>query len=185
MHYGFYYTFKGLLVIYEKNKIVPFALVAIYVIAIIVNLLFFETDISHGRVDTKEKIFQIADIYGANKTILQKEKDLNLDELEILKTSLKIISNDSKVEVAGDIEQGFWAYAITRRINNDDKHTGVEKLEYKMMSVGERAGKVDYVIYFNRGEYYQIYKEALWQNAKLVYENEAGGILKYNTKVNE
>lgn len=176
----YYLAYKGLLVIYEKNKFVPFVLLIVYFIAIVVNLLFIDTDISHGRVDQKENILQVADIYGANKTILKKSKDLNLEELELLRESLKIIPDDSKVEVAGDIEQGFWAYSITRRINNDDKHYGVEKLEYKMMSVGERAGKVDYVLYFNRGEYYQVYKKELWVNAELVYENDAGGILKYN-----
>ena len=56
---------------------------------------------------------------------------------------------------------------------------GERKLSIKMMYVGKRAGKVDYMIYFNRGYFYNYYKDVLTENAEIVYENEAGGILKY------
>lgn len=49
-----------------------------------------------------------------------------------------------------------------------------------MVHVVEKAGKVDYILYFNRGRFYQAYKEKLNQNAEIVYENNAGGVLKYN-----
>ena len=104
-----------------------------------------------------------------------------MEEIEILRMSLKLIPKDSKTEIAGDIEQGQWAYSMTRIMNDDDKkHNGVQKIEYKMIYVGKRAGKVDYLIYFNRGKYYQFYKEKLMKNAEVIYENGSGGILKYN-----
>ncbi len=176
----YYLAYKGLLALYEENKIIPFAIVATYIIAIVVNLLFFETNISHGVIDREENILQVADIYGANKTIYEHPKDLNLEEIEILKMSLKMIPEDSKTEIAGDIEQGAWAYSMTRIINDDDEHTGGNKIKYKMMYLGNRVGKIDYLVYFNRGEYYQFYKEKLWENAEVVFENGSGGILKYN-----
>lgn len=177
----YYLAYKGLLVLYENNKIVPFAIVATYIVAIVINLLFFETNIPHGVVDKNENILQVADIYGANKTIFKNRKDLNLEEIEILRMSLKLIPKDSKTEIAGDIEQGAWAYSMTRIMNDDDKkHTGGQKIEYKMMYVGKEAGKIDYLIYFNRGKYYQIYKKILWENAEVIFENSSGGILKYN-----
>ena len=83
--------------------------------------------------------------------------------------------------MAGDIEQGFWGYALTKRINDDEpNYWGKEKIEQKMIYVGRRAQKVDYVVYFNKGQFYQLWKNILWKNAEKVYENEAGGILKYN-----
>ena len=93
-----------------------------------------------------------------------------------------MIPKESKTEVAGDIEQGAWTYSITRIMNDDDEHMGGEKIQYKMIYVGKRAGKIDYLIYFNRGQYYQIYKEKLMKDGEIIYENGSGGILKYNIK---
>ena len=48
-----------------------------------------------------------------------------------------------------------------------------------MIYVGERANKVDYVVYFNRGYFYKYWKDKLWENAEVIYENADGGILQY------
>ena len=177
----YYLAYKGLLILYEKKKIIPFALVTTYIYAIIITLIFVDTNIPHGQIDRDENILQVADIYGANKTILKKEKDLNLQEIELLKIADETIPKESKFEVAGNIEQGFWTYALIRRFNNDDdEHFGIEKLEYKMVVVGKKAGKIDYCLYFSRGEFYQKWKKELMKDAEIIYKNDAGGILKYN-----
>ena len=177
----YYLAYKGLLILYEKKKIIPFALVTTYISAIIITLIFVDTNVPHGQVDRDENILQVADIYGANKTILENENDLNLQEIELLKVANEIIPKESKFEVAGNIEQGFWTYALIRRINNDDdEHFGIEKLEYKMLELWKRIGNIDYCLYFNRGKYYQKWKKELLENAEIIYENDAGGILKYN-----
>ncbi len=36
------------------------------------------------------------------------------------------------------------------------------------------------MIYFTKSEFYEKTKETLFENAEKIYENEAGGILKYN-----
>ena len=177
----YYLAFKGLLIMYEKNKLAPVVLVITYIIIIVINLVFFNVEFSHGVIDKEENILQIVDIYNANKTILKRPSDLNTEELELLKYMMKNIPEDKKVELAGDIEQGFWGYALTKRINDDEpNYWGKEKIEQKMIYVGRRAQKVDYVVYFNKGQFYQLWKNILWKNAEKVYENEAGGILKYN-----
>jgi hypothetical protein len=131
-------------------------------------------------VDVDENILQVVDIYGANKTILKHTNDLKKGELELLKYARDNIPEDKKIEIAGDLEQGYWGYSILRRLNNDNDAGGEYKLSLKMIYVGKEAGKVNYVIYFNRGVFYQYWKDKLWENAELVYENEDGGILKYN-----
>ncbi|MBO5478122.1 MAG: hypothetical protein J6A04_00065 [Clostridia bacterium] len=175
----YYLTYKGLIITYEKNKYIPAIFTGIYVAAITISLLFFEANLTLGQVDEEENILQVADIYGVNKLILEKPKDLNTKELELLKYVRDNISEDKTIEIAGDAEQGYWGYVMLRRINDDDEHGGENKLSWKMIFVGERAGKVDYVVYFNRGYFYQYWKDKLWENAEAVYENEAGGILQY------
>lgn len=176
----FYLTFKGMMHMEEKDKLIPIISVVGYTIIIILHLLFGKTEIAHGEINPNEKISRVADIYLANEIILKKQKDLTTEELELLKYVVDNIPEDKKTEIAGDGEQGYWSYVILRRINDDDKeHWGQSKLTWKMLLVGERAGKVDYVVYFNRGYFYRFWKDKLWENAQVIYENKAGGILQY------
>lgn len=175
----YYLNYKGIIISYEKKKWVSCVCIGGYIVAIIINLLFYNESIPHGKIDTDENIFQVVDIYGANKTILKNTKDLTQSELELLKYVRDNIPEDKIIEIAGDTEQGYWGYAILRIINDDDEHGGESKLTWKMIKVGLKAGKVDYILYFNRGVFYQVWKEILWENAELVYENEVGGILQY------
>lgn len=48
------------------------------------------------------------------------------------------------------------------------------------MESPNKIGKVDYIVYFTKSEFYEKEKEKLFENAEIIYENEAGGILKYN-----
>jgi hypothetical protein len=175
----FYLSYKGMIISYEKKKWIPYVCVGGYAFIVVISLIFFNANISHGVVDPDENILQVADIYGANKTILKKPKDLTQNELELLRYVKDNIPEDKSVEIAGDTEQGYWGYVILRRINDDDEHVGEAKLTWKMVKVGEEAGKVDYIVYFNRGFFYKYWKDKLWENAELVYENEDGGILQY------
>ena len=176
----YYLAFKGLLLLYEENKLAPFLFVGLYIIAILYTLIFTETNISHGVVDEDENIFQVADIYGANKTILQGENDLNQEELNLLKYAKDNIPIESNLEVAGSVEQGFWTNSIVKPVDKDGKYIGRADQETYLIIVGLRVNKADYLIYFNRGYYYKLWKRLIWHNAEVVYQNSAGGILKYN-----
>ena len=166
----------------KESKVLPITYLGLYVGAIIITLVFFKTNIPPGIIDKNEKFWQIADIYGANKTVLNGPKDLTKDEIELIKYVGDNIPKEAKVEVAGDYDHTFWEYSLLRRINKDIEDVGQVCLEKKTIYVGQRAGKVDYVIFFNRGTFYKVWKDELWENAELVYENESGGILKYNIK---
>ena len=43
-----------------------------------------------------------------------------------------------------------------------------------------KVGIVDYMIYFNRSDYYEEAKDILFENGEIIYQNEMGGIIKYN-----
>ncbi len=180
----YYLSFKGGLIVANKEgKVLPSIYLGVYILAILITLIFFNTNISPGIIDKGERFWQVADIYGANKTILQlPSKDVTKEEIELIKYVKDNIPEEAKVEVAGSFEQVFWTYSLTRIINKDIPDSGQVCLEKKAMSVGEKAGKVDYVLYFNNGNFYIQEKDKLWENAELVYENEFGGILKYNNQ---
>ncbi len=177
----FYLTYKGIILKYENNKYISTIPAILYVGVVVVTLIFGNGNLTHGEANPNENILQVTDIYLANKKILlEKPVDLTKDELEILKYAKENLEQDKLIEVAGNPEQGYWAYAITRRINDDEpKIRGETKLSVKMAHVGKRAGKVDYMIYFNRGFFYKYYQEVLLKDTEVVYENSAGGILKY------
>lgn len=175
-----YLTFKGMMYLEQKDRLIPIVSVAGYTLIVILHLLFGKTEIAHGEINPNERISRVADIYLANEIILKKPKDLTTEELEILKYVIDNIPEDKKTEIAGDPEQVYWSYVMLQRINDDEpKRYGQNKLTWKTVFVGERAGKVEYVVYFNRGYFYKYWKEELWENAEMVYENEAGGILQY------
>ena len=54
-----------------------------------------------------------------------------------------------------------------------------DKLLIKSLMVKHKIGKVDYIIYLRRSENYTINEAKLFQNGEIIYENEAGGIIKY------
>lgn len=174
-----YLSFKGLLALYENHKYISYSCIGIYVIVIILNVIFSKGTVADRVPNVHENILQVADVYNVNKSILNEPKDLQTGELEIIKYVKDNIPEDKTIEVAGDMEQGFWTYAILRRVNKDENNTGQFLLENKMENVYKRACKVNYLIYFNRGWFYKLYKEVLEINTEKVFENESGGILKY------
>ncbi len=174
-----YLSFKGLLVIHEKHKYISYSCIGVYVLIVFLNVVFSNCNLIDKIPNLHENVLQVADIYNVNKAILKEEKDLKTGELEILKYVKDNIPEDKTIEVAGDMEQGFWTYSILRRINKDENKSGQFLLESKMMYVYRRTCKVNYLIYFNRGFYYKEYKDILEFNTEKVFENEYGGVLKY------
>ena len=51
-------------------------------------------------------------------------------------------------------------------------------LENKITS-GE---KLDYIIYFNKSGVYDTLEDEIFKNSEIIFENDAGGIVKYNKR---
>lgn len=181
-----YINFKQLMNLFEEHKIITYALVIVYILAIIFNLAFRYDPLGKEDKNPNENITNVVEIFGINKTIIvDRPLDLNLKEIEILKyakENLDFENND--VEVMGNSEQLMWTYDLLKYINYDtlfEKYTyGQTRFEVKAQTAFQKIGKVDYMIYFNASKYYNKYKDIVFENSKIIYENEAGGIIKYN-----
>lgn len=180
----FYLNYKGLVQIYKKYPKVSFGIVSFYSILIILNLLFVDTTLENRELNENERPTTVVEVFGANKTILKyKKTDYYTNEIEILKYLHDNISYENKVEIVGDMEQGYWAYTLTRYINNkEDYYTkkGQNGLSIKMIKAKKDIEDADYIVYFNRTNYYNALKEKIHNLGNIIYENEAGGIVKCN-----
>lgn len=177
----FYMNYKGLVEIYKKYPKVSFGLVGFYTILIVLNLLFVDTTLENQELNPNETPAAVVEVFGANKTILKyKKTDLYKEELEVLKYFTDNISFDNKVEIIGDMEQGYWTYTLTRYINNKDGEItgrGQDGLTIKMLKTKDDMEDADYIIYFNRTNRYKAYKQRIHELGDIVFENEYGGIV--------
>lgn len=181
-----YMNFKSLMNVFEKDKIIPSLILGSYVFIVAINLIFVNMPLNHDNVN--ENLLNVAEIFGVNKTmILDRPKDVNFDEIEILKyarDNLDFLYGD--IEVLGEDEQTYWVYVLLRYVNYDEEldeygslYGGQEKLFMKYLNSMKKIGKVDYMIYFKRCEFYEKAKDKLFENAEILYENDAGGIVRY------
>ncbi len=178
----FYMNYKGLMEIYKKYPKVTFGFVGFYSLLIVLNLAFIHTQMENNELNENERPTAVVEIFGANKTILKDKKtDFYKGELEILKYFKENINYENNVEIIGDMEQGYWAYTLTRYSNipeNTKITSGQDKLTLKMLRTKYDIYEADYIIYFNRTSRYQKYKEKIHELGEIIFENEYGGIVK-------
>lgn len=180
----FYCNYKAIVLISEKNKIIPRILLAIYVFFMIVCTYFSKVKVEYFLTNPFETPLSVMEIYGANKTIMfDKPIDFNQKELEIIRYAKENLDYNSKIEVVEDEQPNYWAYVLLRYINHEeltDYYWGQNKLNCKRFLLEQNINKVDYMIYFFKSQQYEGLKDKLFKNAEIIYQNEAGGILKYN-----
>lgn len=178
----FYLNYKGLVEIYKKYAEVSFGIVGFYSILIILNLIFVNTPVENLELNPNERLTTVVEVFGANKTIIKyKNTDYYVEELELLKYLKDNISYDNKVEIVGDMEQGYWAYTLTRYLNNkfqDYTTKGQNGLTLKMINVKNDINSADYIIYFNRTDHYKALKQRIHELGDIIFENSSGGIVK-------
>ncbi len=91
------------------------------------------------------------------------------------------ISYDNKVEIIGDMEQGYWAYTLTRYLNNKEQlytRKGQNGITLKMLNAKNDIEAADYIIYFNRTDYYKVLQQRIHELGDIIFENNFGGIVK-------
>ena len=91
---------------------------------------------------------------------------------------------NSKIEVVADRKPYYWAYPILRYVNPEEGFNKISKgqnrLNLKIYLLEGKINKVDYMIYFKKSDTYKKLEDKLFENSQIIYENESGGILKYN-----
>ncbi len=182
-----YMNFRALIYIYEKDIAKSCIMIGFYILLISLNLIFIEAPLEHGPGNPHESIANVTEIFGVNKTIIKDRFiDYTLDEIEILryvKDNLDL--NNDEIEFLADSEQVFWEYSMLKYINDDEflhdpEYNGQNRLTLKSMTAYEKIGKVDYMVYFKESYYYPYVEYRIFENGEVIFENKAGGIIKYN-----
>lgn len=177
-------NYKALIELSEKGNYLPRLFIGVYVLLMIVCTIFSDVKMTDDALyNDEETIFSVMEIFGSNKTMLIKEEEkLNQDEIDILMYARENLDYNSEIEVATRGIQYYWSYALLRYINDEpttEKYYGQYKMNWKSYLLKDKIGKVDYIIYFNRSKVYSLLADKLFENAEIIYENEAGGVLKY------
>ena len=182
-----YMAFRGIMYIFEKKEIIASIIVTGYAMTIIISLMITNVPLGKGPGNENENILSITEVFGVNKTIIKyREIDYELEEIELLRYAKENfdLEND-KIEIMGDSEQLFWAYSLLRYVNHDKilenkDYDGQTRLTLKAEKAYQKIGKVDYMIYFNRSSYYKESEDKILNNGEIIFENDLGGIIKYN-----
>lgn len=178
-----YCNFKAMLLLAKKNSLLPRILIGIYIVLMILCTIFTKVKVEYVLKNVEENIFSVMEVFGANKTIIfDKPIDFNQDEIDILMYARKNLDFTKKIEVVADEQPNYWAYVWLRYVNDEElseDYFGQNKLNVKRHLLKKNINNVDYVIFFKKSKEYQTYKDKLFDNSEIIYENSAGGILKY------
>lgn len=177
-------NYKALVLISEKNKWLSRLLIYAYIILAIICTIFSNVEVEYWIRNPYENALSVMDIFGANKTILlNKPREYTQEELEILRYVRNNLNYNSKIEVVTDENAYYWQYVLLRYINKEEvfieKPRGQSELTTKWKLLNKKINKVDYMVYFNRSEKYNKLKDKMFENSEIIFENSAGGILKY------
>lgn len=183
-------NYKALIYISE-TKLAILSKIFIYEYIIIMFIYMLCVPVVGGiRATTNpdENIFTVMDIFNNNKSlILYKASEYNSKELEIMEYAKENLNFNSKIEIIADHRTYYWSYVLLEYVNIDEEYKKnfggqglLEKQWKKITKNGIDKEKTDYVIYFNKSRGFKLLKSQLFENSEIIYENEAGGILKYN-----
>lgn len=182
-----YINFLSLIYIFEKDKKITYAIITGYTSLIILCTILINMPIT--KSNQNERLINLAEIFEVNKYIIAKRpKDLEKEEINILKCAKEIIDfSNEKTEIIGDEEQIYWAYSLLEYTKHDEmieedalKYGGQYVLYKKYMDAIGEIGKSKYIIYFKKNKFYDKIESILFNNAEIIYQNNYGGILKYN-----
>lgn len=175
-----YLFFRGICYIAEekKGKVLACGYISIYILLMVISFLTSDVQITKDTFNKNEKITDVMDIYGINKTVLTKvEIDYTKEELEILEyvkeNSLPFKNNNTLI--IGNQRQEYWFYALLEYKFKDNLNYATTINYIKKWNKGE----YEYLVYFNRSNYYEMYKNDLEIDGnEVIFENGSGGIIK-------
>ena len=178
-----YCNYKALIKIEEKINYLPKLLILMYIVLIIFELLFSKVRMNGNERDNiYENPFEVAQIFAANKNILQKQDiELNQEELKILEYARSNLDFGLHTEVVADPKQSIWSYVFLRYIYPDDeiKYSGQKGIYKKVIfNIENDIEDADYIIYFNKSSYFQYLKDKIFNNSETIFKNESGGIIR-------
>ena len=178
----FILNFRGFMYIYEQYKRLLYTLISIYILISVVYVAVWQVNISNEKIKEKESIFNIMDIYGANKEILLNHSvDLYNEEIKFFKNAIEKYKLNNNYVLIAEPEQLMWIYAMTGFIKQNDTTKNIlnqDKFNAIIYEYIDLMENTDYVIYFKNTLIYDVYSKILYRNAKVLYEDEIGGIIR-------
>ena len=182
-----YCNYRGYILISKKVNKFP----NIFLGAYIVFMLICSTN-SNIRLqywinsNPEESLISVMQIFETNASLLNRQVDaITKDEITLLKYCKDNYLNDeTEIDVVADETGYYWQYVFMGYMNRKEYNQifpviGQKKLAILQYRINDRIDKVDYMIYFTRSKKYEELKSQLFTNAEIVYQNPAGGILKY------
>lgn len=179
--FAIYLFFRGICYIVEEKKygkILATSYISIYILLMLHSFLTSNVSITKDTFNRNEKITDVMDIFGINKTVLLRvETDYTVEELELLnyvkENSLPLKNNNTLILANQRQEYWFWAMLQYRFKDNLNYATTQEHVKKW------NNGGYEYLIYFNRGYYYNSYKNIInLQDSEVIFENSSGAIIK-------
>lgn len=178
-------NYKALLLIYDKSKYLSRLFLYSYLILMIICTAVSAVKMEYFIRNPYERIWSVMDIFGANKTILlDKPKEFNQKEIDILTWVDKNLDYNKQIEFVTDENAYYWQYVLLSYVNKEEYFInnphGQYELTTKWFYTEEKITNSDYyMVYFNKSKKFSELKGKLFENAEIIYENEAGGVLKY------
>ncbi len=181
-------NYKALISLFEKSRYLSRLFIISYIALMIICTIFSKVKIKEAETNENETVLSVMEIFGANKTLLSGYwPEYDQQELDIIEYAYKNLDYDSSFEIVTDHRAYYWSYVLLGYTDKEDKiYTfggGQKMLENKHINLKNKFTKnkdLDYAIYFNKSIKYNELKKYIFKNAEIIYENEAGGIVKYN-----
>lgn len=174
-------TFKGIYYLVEEKKygkILASAYIGFYILLMIHSFLTSNVPVIKDTFNKNEKITDVMDIFGINKTVLLRVgTDYTVEELEILnyvkENNIELKNNNALI--LADQRQEFWFWAILKYQFKTNLEYATTKDHIKLWN----NDGYEYLIYFNRSNYYNSYRNALdLKDTEVIFENNSGAIIK-------
>lgn len=173
-----YLFFRGICYIAEKKKgqVLVCSYLSIYILFMVISFFTSNVKITKDTFNKNEKITDVMEIYGINKTVLTEvEIDFTKEELEILEyikqNSLPLENNNTLI--IGNQRQEYWFYALMEYKFKDNLNYATTIKYIKNWNKGD----YEYLVYFNRSDYYEMYKNDIeLDESEVIFENSSGGI---------
>lgn len=178
----FILNFRALMYIFEKHKLAPILIVIIYIGILIEYLIFVPTKIINESISTRENIFTVMDIFGANKDIITEYSDIALtnEEIDFIKKSLnQIEANDDVVLLANSRAQA-WMYPLSNQFIENvmtQKSSGQPKINFAYIYLKDSIKRAKYLIVLKNQPEKMYLENNEMETYIHIYENNVGILL--------
>lgn len=180
---AWYLSFKGIAKLCENKKKCGKYISTIFIVTYIAILIYsffnVNVEINKKKFNPDEKITDVMDIYGINKTVTFKvDEEFTQEEMKLLEFAKENMKLENKnTLLLANQRQEFWIWTILKyRYKDNLNYVTSEKYINRW-----NKKEYEYLIYFTKSTNYIKYKDIVdFKDAEVLYKNNSGSILKNN-----